>query len=1435
MKNKGMYRLLSGVLCTSVLLSSQAYAAASADYSDFPQNWSKDAMEFAVKNNFITGVSEDKIAPKAALTRAQLAAILSRAMKTGAGDVSVLDNFTDADKNAWYAGSMAKAVELNILYGDGDSIYPDRPVTRQELFAILVRAFSVTGGDESTLASYNDAGSISSWAKAAISAMIAQGYASGYEDKTLRPTQQVTREEFAQLLYRMQEFYGSSAASDDKNKEEAKADEATKTNTKKTSGGGGSSSGGGSHSGGGSNSGSTATAEAIVDAEKAVVESTDMGTWLPLAFKDGYSIEKVTSVTVDGTDVTAKLSKVTTDGTIAKLPLVGTPKQVVIKSGDKTQTINLNGSGAASVYAGTQYLPKYVWAHGAVAAWDYYLTNYDKDGNVRINPTRTTFNLTEEANAHPYYSPDAEVKDGETFGEVVGNVTIMFNFNTDEEKAWFNGINKLELVEYNENKNTINSNLTYTSAGDVAHYNNKVGELTIPIGQSNFRNNGRYYVRVKSNGGDKASVLVPIHVVNEKAPTLLLRETAVSGRNLHFDVKDMTYAITTPIESVTLTDPKGDTKELRYINDYFLFGDLFVLYNDVNAEEGVNNLPYNGNYTITIRSNGFKEFSKSFNVTGGEDVSSKQAAAVYQSAAYDVMTHATGSGSGGGSSDSSGGYKVSADPLFDSDLLANALLLEEMGVTCAAATKVVDNWYNVICDAVFNQGDTTYNTHTGYLNAVNDAKVAGAEWLGYAEYIAAGDVKTTPNRPSAVKEVLEDGLLGDIQHSNTYGRLEAPKATVGETKENQDVEITFENADAYMGKITKLYLNDNWQELSADAYTIEGNKITIKAGALKIGENKITVDATGYLSNVVTIDYAKETEKDLSLSVATSISEGQDVVITVTNSEGDFLKNLSGVVLKNSDGTEKTVYHQGYEGSNAVYYVVSEDGKTITLKNVEPGIYTVSVSANYYEALTTEGFTVERTTPLKTAPSVAKHEKKDKDGLLESTDYYRLTFSGLEGKDLDTYLGAIKKVTVGTKAYTEATSIYFQNDNYRTKIADSTYGGYKDALDLAVNGIDAEKGTLITVEAKGYKTMTYTLKGDSATTDPTPNPGEDTKLDAPAYTIAEKTEYGATGSYPYYKVTFTGGNTREYVKNITSVMVQGTEYSLVSGTEVGEKSTSYVKETGFEDDLKLGTGSFVANGKTTVTIKATGYKDLVINYGTDATPTEPTTKPAPTGKIEHKEADNYYQVSFNGNDVSDYLNAITSVKVGNTDYTATEDSTPTGKQYSLGIILPSLKLGAEGFTGSGNITVTITATGYKENVVTYTMPNSGNSGGGTTAPGTPETPDNGGITVKECKLKQDWNGKFYEMRFNGFDNENDLASFVDSITEVQVGNDKKFTKATFSFSFSETEFGTVTENYSVGIKFYESSLADVEDGTTITIKGKVNGKDVTITYSLVKE
>lgn len=1444
MKNKGMYRLLSGVLCTSVLLSSQAYAAASADYSDFPQNWSKEAMEFAVKNNFITGVSEDKIAPKAALTRAQLAAILSRVMQTGAGDVSVLDNFTDADKNAWYAGSMAKAVELNIFYGDGDSIYPDRPVTRQELFTILVRAFSVTGGDESTLASYNDAGSISSWAKAAISAMIAQGYAAGYEDKTLRPAQQVTREEFAQLLHRMREHYSSSDTSEDKTEtktdDTAKTDKTTKTNTKKPSGGGG----GGSSSGGGSHGGGTVTANKIVDETQAKVQTTDMGAWLPLVFANGYDMSKAT-VTVDGKDVTKALSKVTTDGTIAKLPLTGTPKQVVVAADGKTQTITLNGTdGAAAVYTGKQYLPQRVLTHGAVAVWDYHLTNYDTDGNIRKEPKTTTFDLNKSANARAFYSPDAELKEGEGFGKVSGEVIIKFNYNTAEEKAWFDGINTLQLAGYSERLESLNNNLEFNTKVATNKYGD-YGQLTIELGQPNFFSNGRYYVRVKSTAGE--TVLVPIHVVNEKAPSMELTELPESGKNLHFNVKDMTYGITSPIESVTLTAPNGKTEKLTYIEDYYLFGDTFVLYNDKE-----NHISYKGNYKLTISSNGFQTFETKFNVREGEEA---EKTVVYQYAAndVDVVTHATGGSSSGGSSEDGGGSNtMPANLVFDTDLLANALLLHKMERTTADVEKIVNYWRYDIAgrDSVFDKGATDYYKYSSYITAVNTAQTGNASWLSYADYLknVSEDAKN-PNRPYAVKAILEDGLLGETQYNGDYGKLTAPDFMVGDAAEGRPVVLTTENKD-YVGEIKGLYLNGDWRMLREDAYEIDktAGTITIKAGVLKVGENTISIVATGYQKKTIVINNNKMKETDLTLSVdKESFRQGETATLTVGGSKGDFLKNLTGVALMKDGKVVKNVLYKGAEGSEAAYYEIDKnaaDGNvlklTLTAKEVEAGDYTVSLTANYYEEPLTVGFKVtakdDSGEVTMTAPTVEKAELTKQKGLFEYCDYYRLRFGTISGTDLTAYLNKVTGVTVNGVTYTKE-STYMKENTFRVKAEDDTHStSAYDVLDLAAKGVDTTKDIEIVITADGYKDVPYTIAKTSG--GGTTNPDEG-KLDTPAYTITEKTEYGATGNYPYYKVTFTGDNTSEYVKKITSVMVQGTEYSLASGKEVGEKSTSYVKEKGFEDGLKLGTGSFVTNGKTTVTIKAEGYKNLVINYGTDVTPPtkpeSPEIKTAPKGNIEHKEADNYYQVSFKDDNVSDYLKAITSVKVGNIDYTATEDSTPTGKQYSLGTILPSLKLGAEGFTGSGDITVTITATGYKENVVTYTMPNSGNSGGGTTAPGTPETPDNGGITVKECKLKKDWNSTFYEMRFNGFDNENDLASFVDSITEVQVGNDKKFTKATLSFSFSETEFVTVTENYSVGIKFHESSLADVKDGTTITIKGKVNGKDVTITYSLEKE
>ena len=289
--------------------------------------------------------------------------------------------------------------------------------------------------------------------------------------------------------------------------------------------------------------------------------------------------------------------------------------------------------------------------------------------------------------------------------------------------------------------------------------------------------------------------------------------------------------------------------------------------------------------------------------------------------------------------------------------------------------------------------------------------------------------------------------------------------------------------------------------------------------------------------------------------------------------------------------------------------------------------------------------------------------------------------------------------------------------------------------------------------------------------------------------------------------------------------ITGVTVATAKGTETYTKSSSYAEGKtyvlgGFmaSNVLKLGEGGFDKNGKTTVTIKADGYKNLVINYGTDVTPPtkpeSPEAKTAPKGKIEHKEADNYYQVSFNGNDVSDYLKAITSVKVGNTDYTATENYTPTGKQYSFGSpILPSLKLGAEGFTGSGDITVTITATDYKDNVVTYTMPSNGSDKDDNNAP------DNDTMKVSECVKNRD--GRYY-LKFDGLD----IRNF--NITEVKVGEN---TYEELSLIWGNSKYSKA-ESKGQGIDCLELSANgfNASGETEIVIKGTVDGKEVTITY-----
>ena len=117
---------------------------------------------------------------------------------------------------------------------------------------------------------------------------------------------------------------------------------------------------------------------------------------------------------------------------------------------------------------------------------------YDEEGNARVTPKKTTFDLKETAKEDvKYYAPDAELsknEDADNLYGVSGNVEILFNYTTQEEKDWFDTIadeGALALLSNDESLSTLNDQLAYTK-DTTEHGGNVVGRITIPLGQSNF-------------------------------------------------------------------------------------------------------------------------------------------------------------------------------------------------------------------------------------------------------------------------------------------------------------------------------------------------------------------------------------------------------------------------------------------------------------------------------------------------------------------------------------------------------------------------------------------------------------------------------------------------------------------------------------------------------------------------------------------------------------------------------------------------------------------------------------------------------------------------------------------------------------------------------------------------------------------------------------
>ena len=154
-------------------------------FNDMADHWAKDAVEFASSRELFNGVGNDAFGPDLSMTRGMVSTVLAR-----------LAGADTAGGETWYAKGTVWAVENGI----SDGTAPEQPVTREQLAAMLYRyAGSPAVSGE---LGFDDADSISAWARDAVRWCVDNGILNGVGGNRMTPQDLARRGQVAAMLMR---------------------------------------------------------------------------------------------------------------------------------------------------------------------------------------------------------------------------------------------------------------------------------------------------------------------------------------------------------------------------------------------------------------------------------------------------------------------------------------------------------------------------------------------------------------------------------------------------------------------------------------------------------------------------------------------------------------------------------------------------------------------------------------------------------------------------------------------------------------------------------------------------------------------------------------------------------------------------------------------------------------------------------------------------------------------------------------------------------------------------------------------------------------------------------------------------------------------------------------------------------------------------------
>ena len=168
-------------------------------FSDVPEShWAFDAVNYLRWNNIVNGDTNNSFNPEKNVSRAELVKMLVCAFNVKGSTC----DFADVNSGDWFYEYVAAAFTKGLINGDGVNFRPNEDITRQDAAVIIFRfaensGKKYTGGD----LTFEDADSISDYAKNAVAALSSDGTINGIDGKRFAPQERLTRAQCAKMIY----------------------------------------------------------------------------------------------------------------------------------------------------------------------------------------------------------------------------------------------------------------------------------------------------------------------------------------------------------------------------------------------------------------------------------------------------------------------------------------------------------------------------------------------------------------------------------------------------------------------------------------------------------------------------------------------------------------------------------------------------------------------------------------------------------------------------------------------------------------------------------------------------------------------------------------------------------------------------------------------------------------------------------------------------------------------------------------------------------------------------------------------------------------------------------------------------------------------------------------------------------------------------------